>query len=120
MRAVIDTSILVDFLRGHYQARMELALYRSPAISVISWMEVMAATTPETESAARAFLQSFDLLEIDARTADAAVRLQRSKAIKLPDAIVWATAQANQCLLVTRNARDFDQSEPGIRIPYTL
>jgi len=33
---------------------------------------------------------------------------------------VWATARSNGCLLVTRNARDFPPSEPGVRIPYEL
>jgi predicted nucleic acid-binding protein len=120
VRAVIDTSILVDYLRGVSPARKELDLYESPAISVISWMEVMAGTTPETESTARAFLQSFDLLEIDAKTAERAVHLRKTKRIKLPDAIIWATAQVHQCLLVTRNTRDFDPSDPGVRVPYTL
>lgn len=120
MRAVIDTSVLVDYLRGVGNAKSELALYGSPAISVISWMEVMAGTAPDTEGIARAFLQSFDLLEIDAKIAENAVLLRKTKRIKLPDAIIWATAQVHQCLLVTRNTRDFDPSEPGVRVPYTL
>lgn len=120
MRAVIDTNIVVDYLRGVAQARTELALYQSPAISVISWMEVMAGTTPQTESAVRAFLQSFDILEIDAQTAEHAVLLRKTRRIKLPDAIIWAAAQVHQCLLVTRNTRDFDPNEPGVRVPYTL
>ncbi|MGA2674138.1 MAG: type II toxin-antitoxin system VapC family toxin [Terracidiphilus sp.] len=120
MRAVVDTCILVDYLRGFAQARAELALYQSSAISVISWMEVMAGATPQTENTARAFLQSFDLLEIDAKTAEVAVILRKTKHIKLPDAIIWATAQVHQCLLVTRNTRDFDRNEPGVRVPYTL
>lgn len=120
MRAVFDTNILVDFLRGVPQAKAELALYQSPAISVISWIEVMAGTTPQTESAARAFLQSFDLLEIGAETAECAVILRKTKRIKLPDAVIWASAHVHQCLLVTRNTRDFDPSEPGVRVPYVL
>ena len=120
MRAVIDTNILVDYLRGLPQPRAELALYESPAISLISWMEVMAGATPQTEGAARAFLQSFDLFEIDERTAERAVLIRKAKRIKLPDAIIWATAQVHQCLLVTRNTRDFDPNEPGVRVPYTL
>lgn len=120
MRAVFDTNILVDYLRGYSQAKVELAHYQSPAISVISWMEVMTGTTPLTESAARAFLHSFDLLQIDARIAERAVLIRKSRRIKLPDAIIWASAEVHQCLLVTRNSRDFDPNEPGVRVPYTL
>jgi predicted nucleic acid-binding protein len=120
VKAVIDTNILVDYLCGIPLAATELGLYTSPAISVISWMEVMAGATPQNESTARAFLQSFDLLQIDARIAEQAVILRKARRIKLPDAVIWATAQVHQCLLVSRNTRDFDQNDPGVRVPYTI
>lgn len=120
MRAVFDTNILVDFLRGVPEAEAELALYQSPAISLVSWIEVMAGTTPKTEGPARAFLNSFELLEIDEKTAECAVLIRKAKRIKLPDAIILATAQVHQCLLVTRNTRDFDPGDPGVREPYRL
>ena len=56
MKAVIDTNILVDYLHGIAPAKREIALYQSPAVSVITWMEVMAGATVRTESAVRAFL----------------------------------------------------------------
>jgi len=120
VKAVLDTNILVDYLRGIPQAKVELALYESPSISIISWMEVMAGTTPQTESTARAFLETFDLLQIDAKVAECAVRIRKSRRIKLPDAIIWATAEVHQALLVTRNTRDFSPSEPGVRAPYEV
>jgi predicted nucleic acid-binding protein len=40
--------------------------------------------------------------------------------MKLPDAIIWATAQVNEMLLVTRNVKDFSESDPGIRCPYKI
>jgi predicted nucleic acid-binding protein len=120
VKAVFDTNILVDYLRGIASAATELALYKRPAISVISWIEVMAGTTAQTEKAARAFLQTFDLLEIDAKVAEQAVILRKTRRIKLPDAVIWATAQVHQSLLVSRNTRDFDPLDPGIRVPYTI
>ncbi len=120
MRAVIDTNILLDYLRGIAVAATELALYKRPAISMISWIEVMAGTTAQTEKAVRTFLQSFELLEIDARVAEQAVFLRKTKRIKLPDAVIWATAHVHQALLVSRNTRDFDPQDPGVRVPYTI
>ena len=120
MKAVIDTNILVDYLRGVPLAATELALYKTPAISIISWMEVMAGTTAQTEKIARSFLQTFDLLEIGAKVAEHAEILRKTRRIKLPDAIVWASAQVHQSLLVTRNSRDFDPRDPGVRVPYII
>jgi predicted nucleic acid-binding protein len=120
VRAVIDTNILVDYLRGIPFAATELALYKNPAISTISWIEVMAGTTTQTEKTARAFLQTFDLLEIDAKVAEQAVIFRKTRRVKLPDAVIWATAQVHGRLLVSRNSRDFDPRDPGVRVPYTL
>lgn len=120
VKAVIDTNILVDFLQGAVPAQQELARYQQPAISVITWMEVMAGATPATETGTRSFLAGFEILGIDASTAEQAVQLRRVHRIKLPDAIIWATARANQSLLVTRNSRDMDPNDPGVRIPYTI
>jgi len=120
VKAVFDTNILVDYLQGVPAAATELALYQSPSISVFSWIEVMAGTNPQTEPAARTFLQTFTLLEIDSKIAERAVIVRKGKRIKLPDAIIQATAQVHQCLLVTRNTRDFDPRDPGIRVPYTI
>ena len=40
--------------------------------------------------------------------------------VKLPDAIILATAQSAASILVTRNTRDFPVGPPGIRVPYKL
>ena len=120
VKAVLDTNILIDYLNGRPAARQELARYTHPAISVVTWMEVMAGATPQTEPGTRAFLSGFDLLGIDPSTAEQAVQLRRAHRIKLPDAIVWATARVHQALLVTRNSRDIDPSDPGVRIPYVI
>lgn len=120
VRAIIDTNILVDYLQGLPAAAAELARYANPAISIVSWMEVMVGATEQTESAVRAFLDSFELIALDGNVADRAVKLRRTHRIKLPDAVIWATAQANQFLLVTRNTRDMDPGDPGVRVPYTV
>jgi predicted nucleic acid-binding protein len=120
VKAVIDTNILVDYLHGVAPAKAELALYKNPAISVITWIEVMEGTTPQTEVTVQAFLRSFDLLQIDAKIAARAAQLRKARRIKLPDAIIEATAQVHQCLLVTRNTKDFDPNGPGVRVPYTI
>lgn len=49
-----------------------------------------------------------------------AVQIRRAQRIRLPDAIIWATAQVNNAVLVTRNTKDFPPDQEGIRLPYTL
>jgi predicted nucleic acid-binding protein len=52
--------------------------------------------------------------------AQAAAEIERTKRINLPDALIWATAQVNDRLLISRNTKDFSADEPGIRAPYQL
>ncbi len=120
VKALFDTNILVDYLNAVPQARTELRRYSEKAVSIITWMEVMVGATGDVESATRSFLGTFDVIALDANIAERAVSLQRNHHIKLPDAIIWATAQAHAMLLVTRNTRDFSSGDPGVRMPYRL
>jgi predicted nucleic acid-binding protein len=66
------------------------------------------------------FLSGFEVVAVDEQIAERAVSLRRSRRIKLPYAVIWATAQARGALLVTRNTKDFPRDDPGIRAPYAL
>ena len=120
VKALFDTNILIDYLNGIEAARGEIARYEAKAISIVSWMEVMVGAEPEVEAATRAFLDGFEVLPLDGAVAARAVALRRDHRIKLPDAIVWASAQDQAALLVTRNSKDFPPNDPGVRMPYWL
>ena len=120
VKALFDTNILVDYLNAVPEARTEFQRYTEKAISIITWMEVMAGADGDLEAPTRHFLNSFDVVPVDEQIAERAVGLRRSHRIKLPDAIIWATAQVHAMLLVTRNTRDFPDDDPGVRAPYRL
>lgn len=118
--ALFDTNILIDHLGGMPQARAEIDRYTDRAISITTWMEVMVGAAPEIAEPTRRFLDGFRLIELDGRIAEQAVAIRRDHRIKLPDAVIWATAQIEERLLVTRNIKDFPPDDPGIREPYKL
>lgn len=120
VKALFDTNILIDYLNGVEQAKVELALYKDKSISLITWMEVMVGATATTESVIKGFLADFTSLSINDDVANLAVKLRKKHKMKLPDAIIWATAQTNGRILVSRNIKDFSASEPGIRVPYVF
>jgi hypothetical protein len=120
VKALFDTNILIDHLRGIPAARAELGRYRDRAISIISWMEVMVGASPVMLHRTQAFLDGFIVIEIDRQVAERAVTLRRAHRIKLPDAIVWASAQVQAMLFVTRDIADFRADDPGVRIPYRV
>ena len=120
MRALFDTNILIDYLNGVAAAKAEIARYERPAISVISWIEVLAGTKPGNDAETRKYLSSFERIELTETIADRAVALRRKAKIRVPDAIILATALVENLLLVTRNTKDFATDEPGIRVPYRI
>ena len=57
---------------------------------------------------------------LDDAVSELAVSIRREDRILLPDAIIWASARRIEGLLVTRNTRDFQADEPGVRVPYSI
>jgi predicted nucleic acid-binding protein len=117
--AVFDTNILIDFLNQVPAAAAELLRYEKRYISQVTWIEVMVGVKPADESGTRRFLDTFHLLRITDEVAERAVAIRQQRRLKLPDAIILATAMAEGLLLVTRNPKDF-ADEAMIRIPYKL
>ncbi|PKA40209.1 type II toxin-antitoxin system VapC family toxin [Rhizobium sullae] len=118
VKALFDTNILIDYLNAIPEARDELDRYERRAISIITWMDVLIGAAHEVEAATRSFLNSFQVIAVDSAIAEGAVCLRQRHRIKLPDAIIWSTADTHSLLLVTRNTKDFPADNPGIRVPY--
>lgn len=119
MKAVFDTNILIDYLNGYSEARAELERYSERLISVITWIEVMVGARSEGGVLEERFLNRFRVVDVQGVAALSVAR-RREQRLKLPDAVLYATAQAENCLLVTRNTKDFDVTLPNVRIPYAL
>jgi len=119
MKVVLDTNILIDYLNGVAKARKEIEKYDHPIVSIITWMEILiGAKNTEEQLLLENFLSRFSIVGLNEEVAQKAIALRRKHRLKLPDAIIWATAEQQECLLVTRNTRDFDKSLPNIRVPY--
>jgi predicted nucleic acid-binding protein len=119
MKALFDTNILIDYLAGVEASRTELARHDERLVSIITWMEVLAgARNEDEEDVVEMFLRDFVVVAVSRPIARAAVTLRRHRRVRLPDAIIWATARAESALLVTRNVKDFPRDDPGVRVPY--
>jgi predicted nucleic acid-binding protein len=63
-------------------------------------------------------LENAEIIGLDDEIVDTVIQLRRNKSIKLPDAIIAATARVNQWTLVTRNENDFSSIELIILNPF--
>ena len=63
-------------------------------------------------------LSIFKIIYIDQRIADIVVKIRKKKRIKLPDAIISATAISEELFLVTRNIEDFHDIDVNLTNPF--
>ena len=120
MKAVFDTNILIDYLLGNSLANKEIVQYKNPQISIITKMEILVGASEDTEEVIREFLDNFTIISLNDEIAEIAIIIRKEHKIKLPDAIIWASAKYSNSLLVTRNTKDFPAHSADIKIPYNI
>lgn len=115
MSALVDTSVLIDYLRGHESAAELLETERSSGVlhaSEITRLEVLAGMRPEEEEPTRLLLSTLVWHEIDAEVAEQAGALGRRwlpshHGIDGADLAIAATAILTGASLLTLNVRHF-------------
>lgn len=127
MRLVLDTSILIDHLRGVPRAATELipnAIARGDILwsSHVVRAELLAGMRAEEEGATRDLMQLISWAEVDESVAEAAGALGRRylrsyPGIEVSDLIVAALAQHLDAELKTVNVKHFPMFE-GLKAPY--
>ena len=117
--ALLDSNIII------YLSKREVPLsfldqFDSHYISVITYMEVLGYQFRDSkeEEFIREMLEVFSVLFIDQKIADIAIEIRKKRRIKLPDAIIAATAKVLDLCLVTRNIDDFKKVEIQIANPF--
>jgi len=125
MTALVDTSVLIDYLRGHQGAAELLEHERTEAplhASEMTRLEILAGMRPSEESGTRSLLSTLVWHPIDAEVAEEAGALGRRwlpshHGIDGADLAIAATAIHHRSRLLTRNVRHFPMFT-DLRAPY--
>lgn len=125
MSALVDTSVLIDVLRGDANAGAVLRDARMVGplhASEVTRLEVLAGMRPKEETATRALLAILDWYPLDARVAEVAGELGRhwlpgNRGIDSADLTIAATAVIVGAPLLTRNVKHFPMFQ-GLSTPY--
>lgn len=113
MSRVFDSNILIYHLNEKLdtaaEAMLEQALEEGAYISVITRIEILGwpGQPAGTSQRAKSFLDQFSEQALTDEIAERCIALRQQRRIKIPDAIVAATAQQLNFPLVTRNTDDF-------------
>jgi len=100
---LVDTDIFIDHLRG---ARQLAPGRHRLHYSVITRAELFAGNT--ATNLVSMLLAPFRELPVDRTVAERAGRIRRERGIRLPDALIAATAIEHGLGLATRNRSDFE------------
>lgn len=100
---LVDTDVLVDHLRGVRRFEPAVPVH----VSVVTRAELFAGRATEEASVIR-LLAPFVEHAVDGVVAERAGRIRRTHGLRLPDALIAATALVHGLTLVTRNRRDFE------------
>jgi len=125
MTAVVDTSVLIDHLRGHAAAADLLEAERAAAVlhaSEMTRLEVLAGMRPEEEEGTTALLSTLVWHPVDAAVAEEAGRLGRTwlpshRGIDGADLAIAATVILLRGRLLTLNVPHFPMFA-DLRPPY--
>jgi len=123
MKSLFDTNILIDFLNGSTQAANCLKQVKPDErwISIITYIELLVgARTKREEELFKEFLKTFRIAKISQTVADLSVSIRKQYKIKIPDAIIYASAQSLSAPIITRNIKDFKPHWNGVIVPYEL
>jgi predicted nucleic acid-binding protein len=120
---LIDTNILIDFqTRSIPQKGFEYvvqAIDDSFNVSFVSYIEFVGYKN--VTKAMEGFIALADVIEINKSIINQTVLIRKAHPIKLPDAIIAATAIVYDLILVSHNTKDFKNIKKlNIVDPYKL
>jgi predicted nucleic acid-binding protein len=102
MRAIFDTCILIDYLKGVDTAREVVDRAEEGWISIVTWLEIMAgAESGEERETVEAFLNSFNVQPLTRSIARQAVAVSEQLECGMAEAAIIATARVLEGELIT-------------------
>jgi predicted nucleic acid-binding protein len=113
-------NVVIDFLNGRpgLEVLGDRLTEAECFASVITRMELLSfeRLTAESEKLVRDFLANLTVASLDDKIEHAAIALRRATRLKLPDAIVAATAWAGGLVLLTSDQQMLNMEWPGLEI----
>jgi len=121
IRFMLDTNVIIDTLNNDLdllaflESFPDCEIYINPVVAI----EVLAKAdmSEDEEAAARALLDSFKWIEIDKTVCDVTVQIRRTKELRLPDALIAASAITSNATVLSNDShlRDYKCAGYAVR-----
>ncbi len=127
MKYLLDTNAVINFLGAsmpdHSMKVMNNIVDRDSIISIITKMETLGFNfkSKDEQFTMEYFVEGSTVLQINNDIVNKTIDIRKTKKLKLPDAIIAATALVYDITLITRNTSDFEDIQ-GLKVinPFLL
>lgn len=123
-RFLIDTNSVSDYFGAKFPSKgmefMHSVVNQTPHLSVMTRIELLGYISPIGDKL-RSFVGFADIYDLEEAVILQTIALRRARRIKIPDAVIAATALVYDLTLVTHNTSDFE-GIPSLRLidPYLM
>lgn len=110
---LLDTNTIIDYLGGKFYSNaknnLDKIIDEEINISVINKIELLSFS--KLEQNLFDFVNESNVYKLDEDIVDQTIKIRKEHRIKLPDAIIAATALLFNFTLITNNTKDFKKLE---------
>jgi len=115
---LVDTNILIYLSKRKLEFEKVASRETKLFISIITYMEVLGYRfeTDFEKLTIESLCKHFPVINLNQEIIDKVISIRQKYKIKLPDAIILATAVISNLELITASAADFIHIEPDLKI----
>jgi predicted nucleic acid-binding protein len=115
---LLDSNILIYCSKGQIDFKVIAANFDKLFVSVITYMETLGHnfSNPKEKELIEKILNSLPIVQTDMAIANQVITYRQQRKIKLPDAIILATAKQLSAAVITINESDFKGIDSGVSV----
>ncbi|HBX52426.1 MAG: hypothetical protein A2275_07810 [Bacteroidetes bacterium RIFOXYA12_FULL_35_11] len=115
---LLDTNALIYLSKGQIEILDILKKYSNIYISAITKMEVLGFhfENDNERKTIEKIVNTFEIIHTNNEITDLTILYRKNKKIKIPDAIILATAKYKKAHLLTANYKDFKNIDKAVNI----
>jgi predicted nucleic acid-binding protein len=115
---LLDSNILIYCSKGQIDFKVIAANFDKLFVSVITYMETLGHnfSNPKEKELIEKILNSLPIVQTDLAIANQVITYRQQRKIKLPDAIILATAKQLSAAVITINESDFKGIDSGVSV----
>jgi tRNA(fMet)-specific endonuclease VapC len=117
-KGLLDSNVIIDASKGIISTEDLINQYDYLYTSIISYVETLGYRFEDEDEKELVLqiLRHVEIVDLNQQIADIAIEYRQRRKIKLPDALVLATAKHIEAILLTSDVADFKNVDNSVTI----